>query len=97
AAAGQGRARPRRSWPRAPGPTSPTPARGGRGTFSCCRIRSTGIWSPLPPTEPRLALIEVDSGSFLTVVVVAALAAFLAGIVSKRVPMPVVVLEIVLG
>ena len=42
-------------------------------------------------------MIEVDSGSFLTVVVVAALAAFLAGIVSKRVPMPVVVLEIVLG
>jgi Kef-type K+ transport system membrane component KefB len=42
-------------------------------------------------------MIEVDSGSFLTVVVVAALAAFLAGIVSKRVPLPVVVLEIVLG
>ena len=42
-------------------------------------------------------MIEVDSGSFLTVVVVAALAAFLAGIVSRRVPLPVVVLEIVLG
>jgi len=42
-------------------------------------------------------MIEVDSGSFLTVVVVAALAAFLAGIVSKRLPLPVVVLEIVLG
>jgi Kef-type K+ transport system membrane component KefB len=42
-------------------------------------------------------VIEVDSGSFLTVVVVAALAAFLAGIVSKRLPLPVVVLEIVLG
>jgi Kef-type K+ transport system membrane component KefB len=42
-------------------------------------------------------MIEVDSGSFLTVVVVAALAAFLAGVVSKRLPLPVVVLEIVLG
>ncbi len=42
-------------------------------------------------------MIEVDSGSFLTVVVVAALAAFLAGLVSKRMPLPVVVLEIVLG
>ena len=42
-------------------------------------------------------MIEVDSGSFLTVVVVAALAAFLAGFVSRRVPLPVVVLEIVLG
>jgi Kef-type K+ transport system membrane component KefB len=42
-------------------------------------------------------MIEVDSGSFLTVVVVAALAAFLAGVISKRMPLPVVVLEIVLG
>jgi Kef-type K+ transport system membrane component KefB len=42
-------------------------------------------------------MIEVDSGSFLTVVVAAALAAFLAGVISKRMPLPVVVLEIVLG
>jgi Kef-type K+ transport system membrane component KefB len=42
-------------------------------------------------------MIDVDSESFLTVVVVAALAAFLAGLVSTRLPLPVVVLEIVLG
>jgi Kef-type K+ transport system membrane component KefB len=42
-------------------------------------------------------MIEVDSESFLTVVVVAALAAFVAGLVSARLPLPVVVLEIVLG
>jgi Kef-type K+ transport system membrane component KefB len=42
-------------------------------------------------------MIEVDSGSFLTVVVVAALAAFVAGLMSTRLPLPVVVLEIVLG
>jgi Kef-type K+ transport system membrane component KefB len=42
-------------------------------------------------------MIDVDSGSFLTVVVVAALAAFLSGLVSARLPLPVVVLEIVLG
>jgi Kef-type K+ transport system membrane component KefB len=42
-------------------------------------------------------MIDVDSESFLTVVVVAALAAFLAGLVSNRLPLPVVVLEVVLG
>jgi Kef-type K+ transport system membrane component KefB len=42
-------------------------------------------------------MIEVDSGSFLTVVVVAALAAFVAGLISTRLPLPVVVLEIVFG
>lgn len=42
-------------------------------------------------------MIEVDSGSFLTVVVVAALAAFVAGLMSTRLPLPVVVLEIVFG
>jgi len=42
-------------------------------------------------------MIEVDSESFLTVVVVAALAAFVAGVVSTRLPLPVVVLEIVFG
>jgi len=42
-------------------------------------------------------MIEVDSESCLTVVVVAALAAFVAGLVSARLPLPVVVLEIVLG
>jgi Kef-type K+ transport system membrane component KefB len=52
---------------------------------------------PPAPDGAEGSMIEVDSGSFLTVVVVAALAAFLAGIVSKRLPLPVVVLEIVLG
>ena len=42
-------------------------------------------------------MIDVDSESFLTVVVVAALAAFLSGWVSTRIVLPVVVLEIVLG
>ena len=42
-------------------------------------------------------MIHVDSESFLTVVVVAALAAFLAGLVSSRLPLPVVVIEVVLG
>jgi Kef-type K+ transport system membrane component KefB len=42
-------------------------------------------------------MIDVDSESFLTVVVVAALAAFLSGLVSTRIVLPVVVLEIVLG
>ena len=42
-------------------------------------------------------MIDIDSESFLAVVVVAALAAFVAGIVSTRMPLPVVVVEIVLG
>jgi Kef-type K+ transport system membrane component KefB len=42
-------------------------------------------------------MIDVDSGSFLAVVVAGALAAFLAGIVSTRMPLPVVVLEVLLG
>jgi Kef-type K+ transport system membrane component KefB len=42
-------------------------------------------------------MIGIDSESFLAVVVVAALAAFVAGIVSTRLPLPVVVVEIVLG
>src|SRR6187399_2993440 len=42
-------------------------------------------------------MISVDSGSFLTVVSAAALAALAAGLVAGRVPVPVVVLEIVLG
>jgi Kef-type K+ transport system membrane component KefB len=42
-------------------------------------------------------MIEVDSGSFLTVVVVAALAALVASLVSARIALPVVVLEIVFG
>ncbi len=42
-------------------------------------------------------MIEVDSESFLTVVVVAALAAFVSGLVSPRLTLPVVVLEIVFG
>src|SRR6187399_464501 len=42
-------------------------------------------------------MISVDSGSFLTVVSAAALAALAAGLVAGRVPLPVVVIEIVLG
>ena len=42
-------------------------------------------------------MIDIDSESFLAVVVAAALAAFLAGVVSSRMPVPVVVLEILLG
>ena len=42
-------------------------------------------------------MIEVDSESFLTVVVVSALAAFVSGLVSPRLTLPVVVLEIVFG
>jgi Kef-type K+ transport system membrane component KefB len=42
-------------------------------------------------------MIDIDSESFLVVVVVAALAAFVAGVVSARLPLPVVVVEIVLG
>ena len=42
-------------------------------------------------------MIDIDSESFLAVVVAAALAAFVAGIVSTRMPLPVVVVEIVLG
>ena len=42
-------------------------------------------------------MVSVDSDSFLAVVAVAALAAFAAGMVAGRLPVPVVVLEIVLG
>ena len=42
-------------------------------------------------------MISVDSESFLTVVVVAAVAAFAAGLIGPRLAVPVVVLEIVLG
>ena len=42
-------------------------------------------------------MLDVDAESFLTVVVVAALAALIAGAVSDRLAVPVVVLEIVLG
>jgi Kef-type K+ transport system membrane component KefB len=42
-------------------------------------------------------MIDVDSESFLTVVTVAALAAFASGLVAGRLLLPVVVLEIVLG
>jgi Kef-type K+ transport system membrane component KefB len=42
-------------------------------------------------------MIDIDSESFLAVVVAGALAAFLAGLVSTRMPLPVVVLEILLG
>ena len=42
-------------------------------------------------------MITVDSESFLTVVAVGAIAAFVAGLVGPRMTIPVVVLEIVLG
>ena len=42
-------------------------------------------------------MIGIDSESFLAVVVAGAVAAFLAGLVSSRLPLPVVVLEILLG
>jgi Kef-type K+ transport system membrane component KefB len=42
-------------------------------------------------------MIDIDTESFLAVVVASALAAFVAGVVSTRMPLPVVVVEIVLG
>ena len=42
-------------------------------------------------------MLNVDSGSFLVIVVVAALAALAAGMLSPRLPLPVVVIEIVAG
>ena len=42
-------------------------------------------------------MLEVDGQSFLTIVVVAALAATTAGVLAGRLPVPVVVLEVVLG
>ena len=42
-------------------------------------------------------MFEVDGQSFLTIVVVAAVAAVAAGLLARRVPVPVVVLEVVLG
>jgi Kef-type K+ transport system membrane component KefB len=42
-------------------------------------------------------MIDIDSQSFLFVVVAAALAALVAGLVSTRMPLPVVVVEVLLG
>jgi Kef-type K+ transport system membrane component KefB len=42
-------------------------------------------------------MVDVDSGSFLTIVVVAALAALTAGLLARWLVIPVVVLEILLG
>jgi len=42
-------------------------------------------------------MVNVDTASFLTIVVVAALAAFGAGLIARRLVVPVVVLELVLG
>jgi Kef-type K+ transport system membrane component KefB len=42
-------------------------------------------------------MVTVDTGSFLTIVVVAALAALIVSLFSRRLAIPVVVLEIVLG
>ena len=42
-------------------------------------------------------MLEVDGQSFLTIVVVAAVAATCAGLMAGRLPVPVVVLEVVLG
>jgi Kef-type K+ transport system membrane component KefB len=44
-----------------------------------------------------VAVTEVDAGSFLAIVAVSAFAAVLAGMVSSRLVIPVVVLELVLG
>ena len=44
-----------------------------------------------------VAMIGIDSESFLAVVVAAALAAFVSGLVSSRLPLPVVVLEVIFG
>ena len=64
APAGRRRARPRRRSPRAPGPTSPTPARGGRGSSPRAAGTAQAAYRPrCCPTEPRLAMIDVDSGS----------------------------------
>lgn len=42
-------------------------------------------------------MVDVDAGSFLTIVVAAALAALLAGLLAPRLVVPVVVLELLLG
>jgi Kef-type K+ transport system membrane component KefB len=42
-------------------------------------------------------MINIDSESFLFVVLAGAVAAFIAGVVSSRMPLPVVVLEVLLG
>jgi Kef-type K+ transport system membrane component KefB len=42
-------------------------------------------------------MVNVDAGSFLTIVVVAAVAALSAGLLARRLVVPVVVLELVLG
>ena len=42
-------------------------------------------------------MVSVDAGSFLTIVVVAMLAALLAGLIAQRLVVPVVVLELLLG
>lgn len=48
-------------------------------------------------TAPPIAAIEIDSGSFFAIVVVAALAAIAVALLPKRFAPPVVVLELVLG
>lgn len=48
-------------------------------------------------TSPPLAHIQVDTGSFFAVVMVAAIAAIVVAIVPKRFAPPVVVLELLLG
>jgi Kef-type K+ transport system membrane component KefB len=42
-------------------------------------------------------MVNVDAASFLTIVVVAALAALAAGLLARRLVVPVVVLELLLG
>jgi Kef-type K+ transport system membrane component KefB len=48
-------------------------------------------------TAPPLAHIQVDTGSFFAVVMVAAIAAIIVALLPKRMAPPVVVLELVLG
>jgi Kef-type K+ transport system membrane component KefB len=54
----------------------------------------TGAANPNPSGAPSLG---VDSRSFLVIVAASALAALIAALMSKRLPLPVVVLEILLG
>ena len=48
-------------------------------------------------TALPIAAVEIDTGSFFAIVVVAALSAILVAMVPKRFAPPVVVLELVLG
>ena len=75
----------------------PNAFRSGEGLIRLEPGRSfTSSWG-IDPRATSAAMIDIDSESFLAVVIAGALAAFLAGLVSTRMPLPVVVLEILLG